>query len=294
MATDSAELDTGDGGDMSNESVAVVYKIQRLDRLRFLLESIHAMQAQPVEVETVVVVESGAPVADRLPSEAIDRLVEVESAVLTHARNAGAEAASSEYVAFVDDDAYPDPEWAEHILDATEYAAAVGGPLYPDWRTRPLTWLPETWHWLIGCGPYYETAGLVPNTYGSNLVVERDAFLDVGGFDETIGMGTGVGQGAETELCRRLRRAGYDAVWYHPEARMNHIIQSDRTGRELLQRCYEQGLAKAAVGVAGRENRFVTDELAASVSRRPDQTVIAAVLTGLVGVGYLRGRVKND
>src|ERR1700739_3707421 len=46
------------------------------------------------------------------------RLLRVEQSGVSNARNAGALAASGAYVAYIDDDAIPAPDWIEQILVA--------------------------------------------------------------------------------------------------------------------------------------------------------------------------------
>lgn len=278
---------------MPSPHLSAIYKISDPERRALLAESIRAVEQQDISTETVVCVPTGASWATAVDA---DRILPVSSPALTVARNRGARVSTGEHIAFIDDDARPSMQWADgiHAGFVDKDADAVGGPLVPDWRGDELPWLPQTWHWLIGCGPYYDDPQWVPNTYGSNFVVRREAFDAVDGFDESIGMGSGgVGQGAETDLARRLRKAGFDAVWYEPDARMYHVIRPDRLDPlGLLRRAYEQGRAKAALGLGGRESRFVRDELAATRRRSIRASVVAAVLTATVAAGLVRERIS--
>src|SRR4029078_3504420 len=69
------------------------------------------------------------------------------------ARNAGVAAAGGEVIAFLDDDARPEPDWVERLLSA--YAAwqvlAVGGVPRPVWPDRRPRHLPPELDWLVGC-----------------------------------------------------------------------------------------------------------------------------------------------
>src|SRR2546426_7128122 len=79
----------------------------------------------------VVVVEDGstddtAAIARRYNG----RLIQTENRGLANARNTGLQAATGEIVAYLDDDAYPDPQWLTYLVAtfmSTSYAG-VGGP----------------------------------------------------------------------------------------------------------------------------------------------------------------------
>lgn len=271
-------------------TLSVIYKIGTKQRLPWLRESLATLEKQTPAIESVVCLPTDR---DFSVPKAADTVVEVSNPRLAVARNRGAEAASGEYVAFLDDDAYPSRHWAERIVASLERWDIVGGPIRPDWRESPLTWLPKQWHWLIGCGPYYDSSQLVPNTYGSNLAIRRVAFRDVGGFDESFGMGSGgIGQGLETDLTRRVRDFGYHGVWYDPEAIVYHIIQGRGSLRRLIGRAIEQGSAKAAIGVGSRESKFVRQELTGAL-RRPREAGVSAMLTAAVGWGYCRQKLRG-
>ncbi|TDI99034.1 MAG: glycosyltransferase, partial [Deltaproteobacteria bacterium] len=68
---------------------------------------------------------------------------------LSAARNAGIRAASSDIIAFIDDDAEADPGWLQALLevyDSVPNALAVGGKADPIWDAPPPSWLDENYH----------------------------------------------------------------------------------------------------------------------------------------------------
>ena len=75
---------------------------------------------------------------------------------LGSARNTGVEQASSEIVAFLDDDAAADPDWLKFMVapyDQPEVVAVGGAPL-PVFETPRPAWFPPQLDWVFGC--YYD------------------------------------------------------------------------------------------------------------------------------------------
>lgn len=274
-------------------ALTAVYKIATPDRLDTLRESVAALKQTAPAAEAIVLSDDAELRAVLRDATAVDRVADAPQS-LTASRNAGAASSERQYVAFFDDDAIPTVAWWPSVRWALEEydAAAAGGPLVPRWETVEPRWLPRSYHWLIGCGPYYDRSKLVPNTYGSNLVVDADAFAAVSGFDESIGMGSGgVGQAAETDLCRRLREAGHRAVAYAPAAEVEHVIESQNVApRAVVGRAIEQGRAKSQIGLGDRESTFLREEFGRGGT--PRQRLGEVFLTGAVGVGYLSGRLN--
>lgn len=281
---------------MLGSNLAAVYKCDSQRRLPWLRQSIISLHRQAPSAEAVVL-STDAEIRSQIETDddlarTVGQVLDAPKA-LTAARNEGVSATERKWIAFLDDDAIPTERWWPALGDilARFDADAAGGPLVPRWQTPEPTWLPESYHWLIGCGPYYDGRRMVANTYGSNLVVRREAFEAVGGFDESIGMGSGgVGQAGETNLCRRLRAAGYEAVAYHPDAAVQHVIEPANVAPSaLFRRAYEQGRAKAIVGLGAREASFLREELGRGGT--PLQRAVEVLLTGAVGAGFLRGKV---
>src|SRR5207247_10670618 len=79
----------------------------------------------------VIVVDDGSTDATAAIACQYDyRLIRTENRGLANARNTGLKAATGEIVAYIDDDAYPDPHWLPYLAArflSTSHAA-VGGP----------------------------------------------------------------------------------------------------------------------------------------------------------------------
>lgn len=127
------------------------------------------------------------------------------------ARNAGAKLARSPLVAFVDDDGWIAPDWAMAALAAMEdgsRSACRGRIVYK--RHRRFTALANAYD--LGSEECEDLLSLE-----GNLVVDRTAFLAVGGFDAELFGGEGL------DLAYRLRQRFPDrALRYIPALLMQH------------------------------------------------------------------------
>ena len=155
-----------------------------------------------------------------------DRLKIITSGAVSPAikRDMGAKQAKFEYLAFLDDDAYPPSEWLQ-VANKTfsdKNVVAIGGPGV----TPPHSSLKETvsglfYETLIGGGGLAyryrpATEGFYVEDYPSvNLIVRKDAFIEVGGFDNSFW------PGEDTKLCLDLIKAGYK-IWYEPTLLVYH------------------------------------------------------------------------
>jgi GT2 family glycosyltransferase len=145
------------------------------------------------------------------------RLITTENLGLSNARNVGMGAATGDIVAYLDDDARPDPHWLTYLTAtflSTEHAG-VGGPNI----THP------------GDGPIAECVGKAPGNPvhvllsdreaehipGCNMAFRKDRLQEIGGFDTRFRVA-----GDDVDACWRLQRRGWTlgfspaaVVWHH-------------------------------------------------------------------------------
>lgn len=211
---------------------------------------------------------------------------------LAAARNYGADLASGDIYAFIDDDVVAPPKWAATLVEAFEDGAlAAGGPAIPKWPGGGRPWyLPKQFDWLVGGGPYHDEERDVRNTYGCNIAFRADVFDDLGGFDERLGKADSLAQGEESEVARRLR-GEYDAsVRYRPDAEVVHRIYPEQVHvAHLLHRAYAQGQTKRAIGVDETETGFLADVATQLVRQAPHKSLATLAYTAATGVGFARG-----
>ncbi len=180
------------------------------------------------------------------------------------ARNTGWRAARHPWVAFLDDDVVPGPDWLCRLAADLTVGADVGGvqgrvrvPLPPD--RRPTDW-------------ERSTAGLADGEWiTADMAYRRDALDAVGGFDERFPRAFR----EDAELAHRVRQAGWRLV--RGDRSVTHPVRPEgpwisvRTQRgnaddALLRHLYGPGW-RAVVGVPpGRRPRHVTTTLAGAAA----------------------------
>jgi glycosyltransferase involved in cell wall biosynthesis len=202
----------------------------------------------------VLVVVDGNPalevsVAGWLPPRA--RLLHTERRGNSEARNVGLLAASSDTVAFVDDDATVERDWLAELMQPFEESHRVlgaGGAVLPRWA-GDRRWLPDELLWVVGCTyrGHRENPGPLRNPIGCNMAFRRRELLDIGGFSTEFGKrGNALVICDDTEVGLRLARAyGPGRIQYVPSARVNHFVPTARIGWKVLAlRCTSEGLSK--------------------------------------------------
>jgi len=239
------------------------------------------------------------------------QLVRVDRPGVSLARNAGAWAARTCYIAYIDDDAIPAPDWVECILNAIGKSgrapALIGGRILPKWEAPLPGWWPPSLRGVLsiieheGEGEYRTGAvppGLEP--YAANIVVNILSLLVAGGFRAAIGRyGHSLLSDEEVQLAWTLQDAGH-SVRYDSRIIVHHQIQAHRLRPEwLLSRLYWQGASTVLTrrllqdsGSVWRElpRRLVVAGLFAPVALIPRSSTL--LLTARWRLAYAAGFIR--
>jgi len=300
--------------------VVCTYTMDRYDVFSEAVESVLAQTYDPVEV--VLVIDGNPEVYERVAEEFGDHESVIvhnneENRGISFSRTKGAELASGEIVAFIDDDGVAEPDWIEHHVAAYEEtdAVAVGGYVAPEWITSKPSFFPEEFYWLVGCTErgFAEDGEEIRNGYGSNVSYRRSVFLDVGGYDVNTGRkGDRHIQAHEAPVGIRIREAYGKGVVYVEDAVVHHKLFAYRGEfRWLVFRSFWQGFSKRVMellypGAQGNESAFLKDLIVRALPSRVNQAVVErstkpiqeavaiVVFTAAVGLGYLYGLTKRD
>ncbi len=262
--------------------VICAYTQRRWDDLRSALASIERQTLKPLEI--IVVVDNNDELFARL-SESVPGVRALHNLGVRGAgesRNRGVQEAAGEIMAFLDDDAIAEPTWIANAVDALASleTLGVGGVITPAWELERPRWMAREFYWTVGCT--YPGLPLSPapvrNLIAANMFVRRAEFLELGGFRAGFGK-TGLRSGTEeTELCIRAAQRWPERVWlHHPDVRIRHRVPASRARVSyFVSRCYDEGLAKAAVvGFVGQRDGLAAER---TYTRR---TLPLGLLTGL-------------
>jgi glucosyl-dolichyl phosphate glucuronosyltransferase len=230
------------------------------DRPRYVRDCLDGLRRQTVSrdrfsillVDSASTPESAAELAD-IATQHDARLIRLDQPGVSLARNAGAWAARTHFIAYIDDDAIPATDWVACILEAIvqpgRRPALIGGRILPKWEAPLPNWWPASLRGVLsiieheGRGEYRTPAvpkGLEP--YAANMVVHVLSLLAAGGFGGAVGRyGNSLLSDEEVQLAWTLQDSGY-SVRYDSSITVHHQIQARRLEPAwLLSRLYWQG-----------------------------------------------------
>lgn len=290
--------------------VTVVICAYTMARWAELSLAVDQVAADPVPHRTILVVDHNDELRERARVTWPDLTVLPNAGQqgLSAARNTALAAVDTELIAFLDDDAYPEPGWLDSLLGpfADTDVVATGGVAEPIWpRTAAPAWLPRELWWIVGCSFTGQPDGeRVRNVMGCNMAFRAAPLRAVGGFNTSMGrVGTRPVGGEETEVCILLRPG---RVAFTPEALVHHHVTADRVRfRYLVRRSYGEGLTKAWLAGSAAKDQALSTETGYVATVLP-RAVMRGILhpvkgwgaaagivcsVGAAGVGFVRGRL---
>lgn len=143
-------------------------------------------------------------------------------------RNLGAKKSHGQYLAFLDDDSYPDKNWLKNAssLFSKDIAALCGPCLTPPTDSLAQQASGLVWSSFLGSGGagFYRNS-IAPKRFvddfpSVNLIVKKEDFIKINGFD------THHWPGEDTILCSNLVYKLHKKILYHPSIRVYHHRRS--------------------------------------------------------------------
>ena len=204
------------------------------------------------------------------------------------ARNAAIALLDTDIVCFLDDDAWPEPDWVEELLKpfSDNSIQMVGSRIIPEWPPGGAPrWFPAEFNWVVGGSwkglPTVDAE--IRNPIAAGMAVRRSALSAVGGFDTSMGHRQGPDTtkryrplgNEETDLALRISEAipGTKIV-QRPASVVHHKVTAERMEfKYFARRCWLEGLSKSQTS-----DRHGTSALRVELSY-----VLTSLTTGFFG-----------
>src|SRR5262249_17673093 len=166
--------------------------------------------------EEIVINDGSTDATAAIAGEYNCRIITTENARLSNERNVALRVAKGEIIAYLDDDAIPDPHWLHYLATAFRQSkhAAVGGPnIAPPYSNM-----------IADCvdnapgGPVHVliTDEIAEHLPGCNMAIRKSCLEAVGGFDSTFRVA-----GDDVDVCWRLQERGW-TLGFSPGAMVLH------------------------------------------------------------------------
>jgi GT2 family glycosyltransferase len=171
--------------------------------------------------------------------------VDLPSGIISAKRNIAIKNTSAEFIAFVDSDAYPSPDWLESVIPilSDTKIGIVGGPtLVPRgvgvWEKTIILTIPL---YCVSTGLRYKLKKYIgykifDDVPACNLITKRKILVDSGFFDERCFTGE------DTLFCRQVNKAGKlilfndkTKVYHHNRPLFSHLKRMKMFGANKVR-----------------------------------------------------------
>lgn len=231
-------------------SVTVV--IASRDRTQLLTGALAATSAALRPGDSMILVDSASSDPEAMAQIARDagaKLIRSEEPGASRARNLGWRAASTELVAFTDDDCLPDPGWLERAAETfarAPSASFVTGSVLSDSTRTPRAWLSLSV--TARTAPARFEAGDEPTEvgHGANMTWRKKALEQIDGFDECLGPGAPLKAAEDVDAFWRLLIGGGFGM-FNPDSIVAHRQWRGRVTQ--LRVCIAYGVGAGALAV---------------------------------------------
>lgn len=207
------------------------------NRVKFLELALNSLVNQSLAPYEVIIVDNKSTdsTADLVKSynSSFPRLIYCfeEKIGLSHARNRGINEATSEYIAYIDDDCVLPNDWYKVAIDQIENfnLKIFGGPVFPFYLEKKPTWFKDEYQ-LFSFGDKQRFLGESETLFGGNIIIHRDVFKEIGKFDVKLGMsGAKILYSEETEFQRRYRQNTLiPLISYIPHLIVKHYVRPEK------------------------------------------------------------------
>ncbi|HEV7524950.1 MAG TPA: glycosyltransferase [Acidimicrobiia bacterium] len=243
---------------------------------------------------------SARPVVEATPNLAVRHVAEPDRGIPRVRNRALRESAPVPFVAFLDDDEWPEPTWWRRLVEVQSESGAdvVIGPSIPVFETDPPAWIVE--------GRFFErerfaTGTKIPSWLArtSGVLIRRAAFEHLGDrpFDERHPLAGG----EDVRFFKALERDGASIVWVDDAVVREFVPTTRANAKWLLRRSFRTGNSRSLnlllenAGVAQRAKRAARGiidiglGLVRCIRARGKAERMTAVAHCALGVGLVAG-----
>jgi GT2 family glycosyltransferase len=324
LQPDQSEIGQGFPAGMVPSLVSIVISIYSEKRFNDLVELLDRINSQSYQKrEAIVIVDENEQLYFRIMSHTAEKNYTDVHVVfnplnkgLSYSRNLGIKNAHGEYIAFIDDDALPEPTWVESVVKSFAHdVGAVAGHIVPGWENMSMAWFPKELYWMISCS-YNMTPdrnGEVERGFGVNMAFRKDLFRKLGGFNEKLGINGKKWLGGEdSDMFLKVRESKWKVIYAH-DAQVIHKISGDRIIlKKIVKRAFDGGISLA---VLKRYRQYVVKnslessylkkillefypsavlQFLTSCKNLLKQISMVSIAVAFVGIGYIYGIIKHE
>lgn len=237
--------------------LSIVVSAYSFNRLKDLIEVIDAIQNQsykPFELNLIIDKDERLfnAVKEHISINKFENtnvIFNKENNGLSYSRNVGVLNSTGKIIAFIDDDAIPDINWAKNIVETFHNDSEVGaiaGEIIPLWEHKNMCWFPKELHWMISCSYVMTPCEIqdVDRGFGANMAFLKELIVKAGMFDTNLGInGNRWIGGEDTKMFLSVKEYGKRVV-FNPYAIVHHKIYSSRIEfRNIAKRSFNGGLS---------------------------------------------------
>lgn len=214
---------------MKEQFISII--IPALNEERYITKTLEAVRElhYPQDMFEIILADNGSTDRTREIAQSFGaRVIECPKRGVSLARNLGAREAKGTILAFLDADCVPQPDWLEQALRSVCEIRSITGAEYgvPD----DAGWIERAW---FTQGSLIREE--VTHINAGNMIVPKDLFNEIGGFDESLV------SGEDYEFCARARTGRGVPTIADSKIKVVHLGNPKTIGR-LLQREIWHGL----------------------------------------------------